>query len=112
MWDTVKNHPIKAGDILYFWLAGSNKFIGRTRAIADIRELSSEEPTPWLPQDQRPYKHRIELSWGQTLDAEALNKHVELAGLMHNIRFAPISIDPQVADFLDPSTAPTWLTLT
>lgn len=59
LWDMKERRSIRAGDIVYFWLAGSS-FVGRVQVSSDLRALSESDERPWLREDPTTYRYRFE----------------------------------------------------
>lgn len=68
MWDLKKFKPIKNGDLVYYWQAGTGgTWAGRARATQDAYRISTSSPAgPWDDWPGPPYEGRFSL---EVLDA-------------------------------------------
>lgn len=62
LWDMTRHREIAPGDVVYFWLAGHDRFIGRAEIAAPAIRLTGTESLPWIDGGQRDYTTRVRFS--------------------------------------------------
>lgn len=62
LWDMTTHRQIERGDVVYFWLARNDRFVGRAEIAEPAARLTGNEAVPWIDGGERDYKTRIRFS--------------------------------------------------
>lgn len=101
LWDMATNRPIKAGDVVYFWIS-QHGFIGRAEVSDSATPLTGAKDLPWTDDGERDYVSRFRFATATDLAAEQVSwsEVKEKTGFRQSPSWAPHSDDPAVEAWL------------
>ncbi|MGC0252472.1 HNH endonuclease [Pseudactinotalea sp. Z1748] len=102
LWDMTNHRQIEQDDVVYFWLAGHNQFLGPAEVARPAARLSGDEKLPWHDDGERRYRTRIHFSWAaDAVVGEVRWKEVqEQTGITQGLNTIPHTADPRAEEWL------------
>lgn len=101
LWDMATSRPIKAGDVVYFWIS-KRGFVGRVEVSDGATPLTGNEDLPWTDEGEREYVSRFRFRTAADMAAD----QVSWSDVQQNTGFRQ---SPSWAPHSDDSTVEAWL---